>query len=76
MADRRTFSQALPNAVLVRLGGRASQPTGNEAGSCSSLASQTFTGIVISTRYRLSGMPPAFRWTMVSRQASARLEAA
>src|SRR5690348_4259245 len=75
-AERPLRSQVVPKLVLVRLAGSASQPTGRLAGVSLCAAAQTGSGIEISTRYRLSGSPPATRRTSVSRQASERLSAA
>lgn len=49
-AVRLLRCQVVPHPMLVRLDGRALHPTDSAAASCSSRASQTSSGMAISTR--------------------------
>ena len=70
-ADALDRLQMVPNRMLARPAGSASHPAGTLAEVSTRAAIQIASGMVMDTRNRLSGNPPVFRWTMVSRQASA-----
>ncbi len=61
IAERFERNHSVPKRMLARPAGSASHPTGKLDTVSIVAPSQRSSGIVIATRYRFSGKPPAVR---------------